>query len=151
MGLDMTLSKKFYIGAEYEWNNITGTVEVYQNGEKIPIPFNEIQYIECNAAQWRKANQIHQWFVENVQSGEDDCKQYYVSREQLKELIELCKQVLINPESAPELLPSQSGFFFGSTEYDEYYMEDLKDTIEQLEDLDLSDEFRGEYYYSSSW
>ena len=35
---------------------------------------------------WRKANQIHDWFVRNVQSGEDNCRDYHVSREKLEEL-----------------------------------------------------------------
>ena len=37
---------------------------------------------------WRKANQIHNWFVENVQDGDDDCRDYYVSEEDLEELRE---------------------------------------------------------------
>ena len=29
---------------------------------------------------WRKANQIHKWFVDNVQGGIDDCRPYPVSQ-----------------------------------------------------------------------
>ena len=43
---------------------------------------------------WRKANQIHNWFVQNVQDGKDDCGLYEVSKEKLKELLELCLIVL---------------------------------------------------------
>ena len=32
--------------------------------------------------------------------------------------------------------PTHEGFFFGSTEYDEYYFADLESTIEQLEDVE---------------
>jgi hypothetical protein len=50
---------------------------------------------------------------------------------------------------ASELLPSQSGFFFGNTEYDEYYFGDLIQTIEIIEDC-LSDD-DAEFEYHSSW
>ena len=43
---------------------------------------------------WRKANHIHNWFVQNIQDGKDDCGLYEVSKEKLKELLELCLVVL---------------------------------------------------------
>ena len=43
---------------------------------------------------WRKANQIHGWFVENVQNGEDDCRMYEVTKGELMELRDLCLDVL---------------------------------------------------------
>ena len=50
-----------------------------------------------------------------------------------------------------ELLPTQSGFFFGSTSYDEYYVDDINLTIENLENVlkivDWNTEFV--YYYAS--
>ena len=45
-------------------------------------------------ADWRKANQVHRWFVENVQDGNDDCDCYQVSEEQLQELLDTCKTVI---------------------------------------------------------
>jgi hypothetical protein len=51
----------------------------------------------------------------------------------LEELRNTCKTVLEDRTKAVELLPTQSGFFFGSTEYDEYYFDDLKDTIKIIE------------------
>ena len=38
-------------------------------------------------------------------------------------------KVVNDPSSAIELLPSQGGFFFGGTDYDEGYLQDLRDTI----------------------
>lgn len=81
---------------------------------------------------WRKANAIHNWFVENCGNRMDECQTIYVSLEDAEELLDICKQVLDNPEKAPELLPTQEGFFFGSTDYDDYYFNDLKYTIELL-------------------
>ena len=100
---------------------------------------------------WRKANQIHQWFVDNVQEGVDNCATYYVSREQLEELKTICEEVLKHPEKAEELLPTQEGFFFGTTEYDEWYFDDIQETIEICEwCLDERKEY--DYFeYHSSW
>ena len=33
---------------------------------------------------------------------------------------------------AEELLPTSEGFFFGSTQYDEWYINDLEDTVSQI-------------------
>jgi hypothetical protein len=104
--------------------------------------------IEQDVVYWRKANQIHKWFVDNVQGKNDNCNQYFVSKEKLKDLIELCKKVLNKELDAKTYLPTQSKFFFGSLEYDEYYYRDLQNTITQLTPLL---EEKGEFYYTSSW
>ena len=78
MGLDMSLTKKVYIGAQYEHNQVTGTIDLYSAGKPILIELKKVTYIEEEAGYWRKANAIHRWFVENVQKGEDDCRDYYV-------------------------------------------------------------------------
>ena len=136
-------------------------------------------------AYWRKANQIHQWFVENVQNGKDDCDEHRVSRQRLQDLVDICKkvcdasklipgvigngytyekvgeemvqkpilesgQIIEDPRVARELLPTTDGFFFGSTDYNEYYLQDIEDTIKQLEPL-LTEKSDGHFYYQSSW
>lgn len=53
-----------------------------------------------------------------------------------------------DPNVAKELLPSQSGSFFGSTDYDEYYVADLKDTEQIIAQVI---EEGGDVYYTSSW
>lgn len=59
---------------------------------------------------------------------------------------------IANPELAEELLPTQDGFFFGSTNYDEYYMENIEDTIDILQHaLDTVDFDREMVVYSASW
>ena len=101
---------------------------------------------------WRKANQIHKWFVDNVQDGVDDCGDYKVTKEQLIELHNRCNQVLNDHDLAESLLPSQSGFFFGSTDYDEGYYSDLEDTKRIIDDiLEYKSECLDNLYYSSSW
>jgi hypothetical protein len=107
--------------------------------------------VEVGVAYWRKANAIHQWFVNNCQDGNDDCRPAYVSREKLAELLDLAKQVKADPTLAEELLPTTSGFFFGSTEYGEYYMQDIEETIKQLEQVLASTADDWQFQYQSSW
>ena len=66
MGLDMYLSAKRYL-----WSEEREGVKV--SGVDIPAPL-ELCEVRCRAAYWRKANQIHGWFVKNVQDDEDDCR-----------------------------------------------------------------------------
>jgi uncharacterized protein YneR len=152
MGLDMYLYKKNYIW-QGEWvkPEVKQEVVVKTGGEvDVKIKSNRVKYVVEEVGYWRKANQIHKWFVDNVQKGVDDCGNYWVSREKLESLLELCKQIKIDQNKAAELLPSQSGFFFGGTEYDEWYFQDIDNTISILEDV-LSDEDADDFEYSSSW
>lgn len=179
MGLDMYLTKKRYVkNWEHDKNN-KWTVTVKHNGKEVKDK-TPVKYIEYEAGYWRKANAIHKWFVDNVQDGEDDCKDYWVSTEQLEELLKLCKEVVAkakvvkgkvqngsrgtangwepimedgeyieNAEEIAAILPTTSGFFYGSTDYDQWYLRDIKDTVEMLETA-LQDK-DCDYYYSSSW
>jgi len=124
-------------------------VEVTKGGEPTNIKPERVTHIVEEIGYWRKQNQIHQWFVENVQNGVDNCGEYCVSKVQLEDLLEICKKILNDNSLAEELLPTTSGFFFGGTEYDEWYFDGIKNTIEILEEA-LSDN-SGDYYYSSSW
>lgn len=106
--------------------------------------------VEIVCAYWRKANAIHNWFVTNVQKGEDDCDTYNVSVEQLVELKNLC--VKAQNTKDPNLLPPREGFFFGSTDIDEWYWESIQDTIEQITRiLELPDLVELNFSYHSSW
>lgn len=93
MGLDMYLSRKKYVGANYEFRNVKGTIDITIDGKKLPIDFNKVSQIEEAVGYWRKANAIHNWFVNNVQDGNDNCREYWVSVEKLQELLDLCKKV----------------------------------------------------------
>ena len=102
---------------------------------------------------WRKANHIHTWFVDNIQDGEDDCAYHReVTKTDLEELLDVCQKVLDNPDVAKDNLPTQGGFFFGSTDYDEYYLEDIRDTIDIITKVLETTDFEKEMiYYVSSW
>lgn len=152
MGLDMYLYKKSYVK---NWDHMTPenrhNITIEKGGKlRTDIKPDRICYIVEEVAYWRKANHIHKWFVENCQDGIDDCRSAYVSREQLQELLDVCKQVRDDHSEADELLPTQSGFFFGGTEYDEYYFNDIDYTIKVLEEI-LSEEGSADFEYNSSW
>lgn len=153
MGLDMYLEAEQYLWDFGEEAEKTNAVRAAIAGAMGETP-GKVKSLVTEAAYWRKANAIHAWFVENVQGGVDECQRSYVDRSQLDELVVLCKSIIANPESGDELLPTQGGFFFGSTEYDEGYMEDLKDTVKMLEPLLDEEKFPSrlwEFHYQSSW
>lgn len=154
MGLDMYLNKRSYIGNQYRDPEKQVKIIVPENQEGVLFPSKGIKtervsYIIEQVGYWRKANQIHRWFVDNVQNGEDDCGEYYVPFEKLEELLKLCEKVKNKELIAEETLPTQSGFFFGNLEYDEYYMQDIDDTINIIKPL--LEEKNGDFYYTSSW
>jgi hypothetical protein len=149
MGLDMYLNKRSYVQYWEHNGDDNYEVKVTKGGKPTKIDPKKVKYIIEEAGYWRKQNQIHRWFVENVQRGIDDCGEYYVSKEDLQTLLELCQKVKADNSLADELLPSASGFFFGGTEYDEWYFNGIDNTIDILKEA-LEDE-NADYYYSSSW
>ena len=151
MGLDMYLSKKIYIGAEYEHRKVAGKIIITVNGKKVPVNFRKVSEIVERVAYWRKANQIHAWFIKNCQDGRDECQESHVSRDQLKELLADCKKVKKSKKVAKEVSPPTSGFFFGNTNIDEYYMEDIDYTIKVLKEILADKEDESDYYYRASW
>lgn len=60
-------------------------------------------------------------------------------------------EVITDPQIAETILPTTKGFFFGSTDYDGFYHQDLKDTSEVIAALLAEDSSGGDFYYSSSW
>lgn len=57
-----------------------------------------------------------------------------------------------DPSLAQELLPTKEGFYFGPMQYDEYYVNSLKNTIKQINDI-LADVDFDEYavVYHAWW
>ena len=88
-------------------------------------------------AYWRKANQIREWFLNHIEEMEPDsnCQHFEVTEDMLEELIADCKEVLNHKELAGEILPTSNGFFFGSTDYNEWYFDELKETVTMLTEV----------------
>ena len=114
---------------------------------------------------FRKHNQIHKWFVDNVQDGVDDCGRYVVTVQQIETLRDICEKIMAGVtktekpakfmtdrwgeeheiwqmptytpteetmQYAQEVLPTQSGFFFGDTSYTDDYFYCVENAIEVL-------------------
>jgi hypothetical protein len=163
MGLDMYLSARRYVG---NWSHGGETEKKAYRTVTSAIglkTFNGPEWsphlvVEVCVGYWRKANAIHKWFVENCQDGNDNCLPYPVSREHLKKLQQDCQEVLSHRQGAQaaevalRTLPTGGGFFFGETEYDDYYWNALLDTSEQIRNVLDSKELEGfEFIYRASW
>lgn len=158
MGLDMYLYAERYLSRSDWGAKDSRTAKEAEDATKIinQVGFPVVGdyqgvYVKAQVAYWRKANAIHKWFVDKVQNGKDECEPHRVSREKLTELRDTCQRVYDHHELAEELLPPQSGFFFGSTELDQWYFDDLARTIEQIDRVLDSVPEDADLIYQSSW
>jgi hypothetical protein len=150
MGLDMYLYATLYT-SKYSRTTTFRKLKKMFPEVKLDKDFPAIS-VEFKIGYWRKANAIHNWFVNQERNKLDDCKPISVSKEQLKVLRGLCEKVLKSKKKgvAKLCLPTQSGFFFGTTDYDSWYFKDLQNTIEIIDDaLKLPDDYG--FYYQASW
>jgi len=181
MGLDMYLSKKTYVKQwSHRKPEDQFDVSVKRGGENYPnIKPERVSYVIEELMYWRKANQIHGWFCNNTEEIVADVK-YYVTKTDLEVLLETCKTVLNILENAPkvtkqvvggwkdgaeymvdvdaydsdvlqDILPPTQGFFFGSDTIDDYYKQDITDTINFLQEELSNCEEDAEFEYYASW
>ena len=136
MGLDMYLQAEKYVSGYSHVQERDRVLDALET-EYPPLAENSSAVVIVDVAYWRKANAIHRWFVENVQDGEDDCRRRHVTLDQLRELVGLCETLLgkKDPELAEEHLPTEGGFFYGDTEYGDYYWDCLQETVDQVKPL----------------
>ena len=81
-------------------------------------------------AYFRKVNFLFKYYEDRGKMHD----QYYAFTDasDIDDIIDRCERVLKNHELANELLPTQSGFFFGGTDYDGWYFSDVKDCLKQM-------------------
>jgi len=103
-------------------------------------------------AYWRKANAIHNWIVTNWGTV-DDCSPISISISGLIDLRDTCVKVvdLGTEEAAMELLPPVGGFFFGTTDINDWYWDDIKGTITKLNEIIETSTDDQEFEYQASW
>lgn len=144
MGLDMYLEvRKHFSGYDFagQEEKIAAYKKVIEAAglEDASAKTNPYATVSTTAIYWRKANAIHGWFVDTLANGVDECQEIHVPREKLQELREMCFDALSIPagmtlaQHAETVLPTASGFFFGSTDYDEFYEKDLQDTMDGID------------------
>ena len=156
MGLDMYLYRKEYVST-FAWTQDEKAVKEANLHSVIANHFNVDPnmggiYVDYCVAYWRKANAIHGWFV-NLDGGRDECQPINVSLDQLKELRDLANSVVLTPAMAGDILPPQEGFFFGSSDIDEWYISDMKNTVDMLDKIisSVSPEDYPTFFYQASW
>ena len=177
MGLDQYLSASFasYGGYKHVRENPAFATEtklydavIAALGIERSPDMNSIS-VSVQVGYWRKANHIHKWFIDRCGGGDPDCCKMDVSRDDLVALRDLCLRVksaakmedssviepgkvIANAKEIAALLPTQSGFFFGSTDYDEYYMADIEHTLEMLGRVLDDPKYKDcEFTYRASW
>ena len=90
MGLDQYLIVKKYL-SDYNEEEKKDKVKLKKIFKDIEFEPNQVSF---NVYYWRKSNAIHIWFVNNVQEGNDDCKEHYVEWEKLEELLKIINKIL---------------------------------------------------------
>jgi hypothetical protein len=107
-----------------------------------------------NIGYFRKVNFLVRYFADLGFDVENQVP-FSIDKEDVEELLNRCNKVLENHELADELLPTVSGFFFGSTDYDEYYFQNVErvknyiegELIPAFEDLDPDEGIYFETWY----
>jgi hypothetical protein len=162
MGLDMYLNRRTMFYDVFGSNDERDKFELGLNiePERVNCVIETIIY-------WRKSNHVHNWFVNNVQNGNDDCGIYIVNESNICALFDIVNKIIKEKETkgeevakvlAMKLLPPKEGFFFGSTEIDHNYWQDLDYTSNALDGL-LTEmrsvlpggNYHQHYTYGSSW
>ena len=103
---------------------------------------------------FRKVNFLVQFFEDRGYKIEN-CVPITITKEDVYSLKECCEQVLGDHSLANAYLPTCAGFFFGSTDYDEYYFSDVdrvldfcnETLIPEIEDLKEDEEIEFEIWY----
>jgi len=158
MGLDM------YLKRTNRTNHTTEELEAIdhefitpEKAEAAPfLPLREYEYsngfytIFHEVAYWRKFNALHNWFVERVQGGVDECQLSEIDDDTLIALIDDLRAV--SKGEVIEDLEPVSGFFFGSTDKDEYYLKQINHALDTFEEILKTFDFKKyRLFYRASW
>ena len=101
-------------------------------------------------AYWRKFNALHAWFVRNCQGGIDECQKSEVTKDKLEILLEVLKYAYDSKD--PSGFMPVGGFFFGHTEVNEDYWEEVSGAIEKLTSIQSNFNFEKQILiYQASW
>ena len=113
---------------------------------------------------WRKANAIHNFFVQECQDGVDECQVSMVSKEALEDLLGRCKRamklkkiylndgIIKDGQGLETFLPTTTGFFFGGSEFDEWYFNGVAETKKLITKVLKQTDFDKQIIlYRASW
>jgi hypothetical protein len=109
---------------QYEW--VLEDILCEDNLQKI-VDYAIDCYASGNDMYYRKVNFLYAFFAEALTD-----EQCVVTKHDVETIISHCKEVLADHSLAEKLLPTQAGFFFGSTDYNEWYFKDVEYVLEQF-------------------
>lgn len=103
----------------------------------------EITGVTVRVGYWRKVDPLHQWFVDHVQEGHDDCRPAYVAPDILMELANRLDRVRHDPERAGDdfLLDGDAAMDTSEVDY----------TLQTLQHAQRLQERGWDIYYRASW
>ena len=128
------------------WEMSDSAGNVIPRGTYVDRLFNEDFY-------WRKFNALHGWMVDNYEGHNDDCEPHEITIDTFYKLLDTLQKVsdykkYLKPVEGEfdykrvedknainelnNLFPTTSGFFFGGQDYDNYYFEDVDDTLKNM-------------------
>lgn len=155
MGLDMYINRvnrTNHTIDEMETINRDAAPERPEVAPFLPLykySFGDFYSIFHEVCYWRKFNALHNWFVNNVQNGVDNCQSYELTKKHIESCLDVLR--IVDKTKDASLLEPKSGFFFGSVNVDEYYFTDVKNSIEKLENLLDEDWEKNRFFYLASW
>ncbi len=91
----------------------------------LDIWFEKRKTITKELDYFRKVNFLVKYF-EGRGADIDSQIPFPMTKDDAEELLNRCEEVLKDHSKAEELLPTMEGFFFGPTDYDEYYFDDVE-------------------------
>lgn len=131
-----------------------------REGISVSMNYNEDSQRDNEIHYWRKFNALHGYIVQNFADGVDKCQTIEIKdvdgsykggvKDILDALRRTKKKLDAGKKTGLDMMPT-AGFFFGSTEIDKWYEEDVAEALEffnklyeELEDDDV-------IYYEASW
>ena len=136
MGLDIRFEKAKRHRVEETEERLNEIKKEFENPNYSVKKFHSLknEYDELNpwkeVAYFRKVNFLLPFF----EYGEN-CSRLEIDDYKIDELLVKCKQVLEDHSLAETLLPTQSGFFFGNTEYNDWYFYYVKEVYDKFSEI----------------
>ena len=136
MGLDIRFEKAKRHRVEETEERLNEIKKEFENPNYSVKKFHSLknEYDELNpwkeVAYFRKVNFLLPFF----EYGEK-CSRLEIDGYKIDELLVKCKQVLEDNSLAEALLPTQGGFFFGNTEYNDWYFYYVKEVYDKFSEI----------------
>lgn len=133
-----------------DYTNYLKEHKVLEDGKPASADAEEIFY-------WRKFNALHGFIVDTFAGGVDECQTIEIGKDGVAKIVSALKKTarMLNAKHGfdPTKLPIKpvGGFFFGSTEIDDYYKRNIKEAFEMFSELLVSLSDDETVFYEASW